>query len=164
MLVTIFYTVMIAFATMKKDEKIFHYQHDKQRFADALKKGLIAKGYQARGNVLEREFNLRYHGTPITPHTAAKWLRGESIPRIDKLRTLAAWLRLNLTDLISKEKLESLEAGELRKIKVLDEYQWENLAQSQDKVLFNHFLALPETQRNVVREVIMALYKQHCKK
>ncbi|KGQ26297.1 hypothetical protein P9057_04390 [Gallibacterium anatis] len=149
---------------MKKDEKTQQDQRERQRFADNLKKGLIAKGYTARGNVLEREFNLRYYGTSITPHTAGKWLRGESIPRLDKLKTLANWLQINLTDLVSPEKLERLEAGELRRSDLLEQHRWENIATQQDKALFSHFLDLPEQQRNVVREVIMALYKQHCKK
>ncbi|OBW91886.1 hypothetical protein QV09_02990 [Gallibacterium salpingitidis] len=149
---------------MKKDEKALHYQRDKQRFADTLKKGLIAKGYQARGNVLEREFNLRYRGTPITPHTAAKWLRGESIPRLDKLRTLAIWLNVALTTFVSNETLEKLEEGEARRSSPLEKYRWEKLSDNKDKALFNHFLALPEAQQNVVREVIIALYKRYCEK
>ncbi|MCW9699911.1 hypothetical protein [Avibacterium sp. 20-129] len=147
---------------MKKNEKTQQDRREKQRFADNLKKGLLAKGYSARGNVLEREFNLRYYGTSITPHTAGKWLRGESIPRLDKLKTLANWLQVDLTDLVSSEKLEKLEAGELRRSDILQQHRWENLATQQDKTLFNHFLDLPEPQRNVVREVIIALHKQHC--
>lgn len=157
---------VIAFATMKKDEKTQQDQRERQRFSERLKKSLIANGYAPRGNVLEREFNLRYYGTPITPHTAGKWLRGESIPRLDKLRTLAIWLNVNLLDLVSKEKLESLEAGEFRRTDKdqLLPYHWEKLAEAQDKALFHQFLTLPEPQKNVVREVIVALAERYNKK
>jgi transcriptional regulator with XRE-family HTH domain len=41
---------------------------------------------------LAREFNIRFHGRPITVHAARKWLMGEAIPTQEKLRTLAQWL------------------------------------------------------------------------
>lgn len=41
---------------------------------------------------IAREFNLRYHGNPVTAQAVRKWLAGKSLPPQDKIRTLALWL------------------------------------------------------------------------
>jgi hypothetical protein len=42
--------------------------------------------------MLEREFNLRWRGEPITVTATRKWLLGLAVPTLDKLRVLALWL------------------------------------------------------------------------
>lgn len=44
---------------------------------------------------IAREFNLRYHGNPITSQAVRKWLAGESIPSQEKIRFLALWLNVS---------------------------------------------------------------------
>ena len=44
---------------------------------------------------LALHFNLRYHGEPVSPQTAHKWLTARSIPTADKLNTLAEWLKVD---------------------------------------------------------------------
>lgn len=136
--------------------------NEKEKFASNLRQAMIRKGYQPKPSVLEREFNLNYLGQPITPQTASQWLNGKIIPRLDKLRVLSTIFSIDLSDLVPLDSLQKLQAGELRRIGTPEEFRWESVATQQDKAIFNHFLALPEPQRNVVREVIMALYKQHC--
>jgi transcriptional regulator with XRE-family HTH domain len=47
------------------------------------------------GTKLAEQFNLRYRGErEVTPQTAHKWLSGTTIPKPDKLRTLAEWLNV----------------------------------------------------------------------
>ena len=41
-----------------------------------------------------REFNLRYHGDPVTAQTIRKWLAGKALPSQDKIRALAMWLEV----------------------------------------------------------------------
>ncbi|MBI2960037.1 MAG: hypothetical protein HYY28_06970 [Betaproteobacteria bacterium] len=41
-----------------------------------------------------REFNLRYHGDPVTAPAIRKWLLGEALPSQDKIRVLAQWLEV----------------------------------------------------------------------
>ena len=41
-----------------------------------------------------REFNLRYHGEPVTAQTIRKWLAGKALPSQDKIRALASWLEV----------------------------------------------------------------------
>lgn len=45
---------------------------------------------------LANKFNLRFRGEPVSPQTAHKWLTGRSIPTVDKLQTLAEWLKVDL--------------------------------------------------------------------
>jgi len=48
------------------------------------------------GSQLARQFNLRYRGErPVSTQTAHKWISGTTIPKPDKLRTLAEWLNVN---------------------------------------------------------------------
>lgn len=48
-------------------------------------------GYEPRASVLERQFNLRYQGEPVTYHGVRRWLQGETLPTADKLQLLAGW-------------------------------------------------------------------------
>jgi transcriptional regulator with XRE-family HTH domain len=42
---------------------------------------------------VEREFNRRYLGKPVSTQAVRKWLNGEAIPSSDKIRALAKWLK-----------------------------------------------------------------------
>ena len=53
--------------------------------------------------MLEREFNLHHYGKPIGLHAVARWLRREALPCLARLRTLADWLEVELTELVSAE-------------------------------------------------------------
>ncbi|AXE94079.1 XRE family transcriptional regulator [Paraburkholderia terricola] len=67
---------------------------EKAAFAKRLKD--LLEPLKIRGGTkLAQQFNLRYHGErPVTPQTAHKWLTGTTIPKPDKLRTLAEWLNV----------------------------------------------------------------------
>lgn len=122
----------------------------KLQFAAQLKAAMQAKGYAPKAAVLEREFNLRYFGKPITLHAAGKWLRGESTPRNDKIVTLAKWLEIQPADLVYG--LEVREEIERKKSRWSDEIGY------QERELFELFLDLPAPQRKVVRDVIVAFH------
>ena len=57
-----------------------------------LRIALENKGRKPSPTLLEREFNLRWRGTPVSVHAARKWLQGLSVPTLDKLGILARWL------------------------------------------------------------------------
>jgi len=62
-----------------------------RRLKDALRKacpGLVSP------TGIAREFNLRYHGNPVTAQAVRKWLAGKSLPPQDKIRALALWLEV----------------------------------------------------------------------
>ena len=61
-------------------------------FALRLREALGVHGKKLSPTALEREFNLRYPGRPITVHAARKWLLGLALPTQDKLQVLARWL------------------------------------------------------------------------
>lgn len=65
-------------------------------FALRLREALQQRGKKPSPTALEREFNLRYRGQPITMHSARKWLLGLAIPTQDKLEVLARWLDVSI--------------------------------------------------------------------
>lgn len=127
----------------------------KTQFAEQLKSAMQAKGYEPKAAVLEREFNLRYYGKAITLHAAAKWLRGEALPRHDKVITLAKWLEIKPDELVYG--LELKEEIEAKKAK------WEENIGYQEREIFEIFINLPAPQRKIVREVILAFSKASMK-
>ena len=69
---------------------------EKQGFGKRLRDSLRRAKSDARGaSRVAREFNLRYHGTPVTAQAVRKWLKGESLPSQDKIRALALWLEVS---------------------------------------------------------------------
>lgn len=69
---------------------------EKQGFSKRLRESLRRAGAPAEGPTeIAREFNLRYHGTPVTPQAVRKWLGAKSLPSQDKLRALAFWLEVS---------------------------------------------------------------------
>lgn len=81
-------------------------------FALRLREALAQRGKKPSPTALEREFNLRYRGQPISMHAARKWLRGMTVPTQDKLEVLARWLNVsadwlrwgNLADATARER------------------------------------------------------------
>jgi len=69
------------------------------QFADRLRLALKGVGVRPSPTRVANEFNLRYWGKSITPHTARNWLLGKSIPMQDKLRVLAEWLHVSADEL-----------------------------------------------------------------
>ena len=68
-------------------------------FADRLRRALEAAGVRPSPTVVANEFNLRYWGRSITPHTARNWLLGQALPTQDKLVVLAEWLQVSPDEL-----------------------------------------------------------------
>jgi transcriptional regulator with XRE-family HTH domain len=119
-----------------------------QKFAERLHAAIEKAGYKAEAAVLEREFNQRYYGKGVTLHGVNKWLKGQSIPRLDKIETLAKWLRIPLDELTFGLEIK-------QQIKE-DRARWDDGIGFQEREVFEAFLALPAPQRKVVREVIQA--------
>lgn len=125
----------------------------KQQFAKTLKAAMEAKGYPAKAAFLEREFNLKHYGKPITLHGVAKWLRGETLPSRDKVLTLAKWLEIEPDELIygfhTKKEIEDTKS------------RWQNAIGYQEREIFEAFLNLPAPQRKILREVILTFSKMY---
>lgn len=121
---------------------------EKARFAQRLTEAMELAGYPAKGAVLEREFNQRYWGKPISLQAVCRWLRGEAIPSQDKLNVLAEWLRI---------EPQTLRFGEETTTKVRAAKAGMEVAISYaEREVFEAFLSLPADKRKIVREVILA--------
>ncbi|MBK8760964.1 MAG: XRE family transcriptional regulator [Sulfuritalea sp.] len=123
----------------------------KVEFSQRLLAALERAGVPARPTVIEREFNQRYWGKPITLHAARLWLRGETMPTHDRLLCLAQWLGIEPAILRYGEEVPKA-VRERRK-------RWDEGIGYQEREIFELFLKLPVPQRKVAREVIMALAK-----
>ena len=74
-------------------------------FAELLNKYLIRKYKKTpSANFFANQFNLRAKGTTtITAETARKWLRGISVPEIDRFLVLIDWLGFHPGELFGFE-------------------------------------------------------------
>ena len=119
-----------------------------EKFAKRLRASMEQAGYEAKPAVLEREFNLRYWGKPMTLHGVRRWLLGESMPNQDKLETLAEWLIVTPQHLRFGEEIgKRIDKRRAR---------WEEAIGYREREAFEAFINLPAPQRKIVKEVIFA--------
>jgi hypothetical protein len=122
-----------------------------QAFASRLRQALAAIGVKPSPTVVANEFNLRYWGRSITPHTARNWLLGVSIPMQDKLRVLADWLQVSPDEL--RFGVDGAAAHAVREPTA----PWGELSM-QDREMLKRYQALPPEARKTVRDVIAGLH------
>lgn len=119
---------------------------EKIEFSNRLRTAIQEAGYQLRPTILEREFNTRYWGKPVTVQAVRRWLRGEAIPSQEKLQVLAEWLKIEPHALrFGEQAAESIRAK--RK-------QWEEALDFNERETIERYLNLPVEQRKLIREVI----------
>lgn len=125
----------------------------KAQFALRLRDAMVAAGYEPRPAVLEREFNTRHWGKPMTLHGVRRWLMGETLPTHPKLLTLADWLCVPPEDLVfGSEPRSRVEARQAA---------WDHGVGYVERDLFELFLKLPAPARKTARDVILALAVAH---
>ena len=100
-------------------------------------------------SVVANEFNLRYWGRSITPHTARNWLMGNSMPTQDKLRVLAEWLQVSPDELRFGNPHAGVQNGASDSL-----YASLNLA---DREMLIRYFSLAIAERKIVRDVVEAL-------
>ncbi len=128
-------------------------QNAKKQFAQQLRQAMLAAGYSARPSVLEREFNTRHWGKPMSLHGVRRWLQGETMPDFKKLETLSKWLGVPVQQLGYGEAVPH--RVEQRRAR------WDSGIGYEDQELFETFLKLPVPQRKLIREVILTFAKVH---
>jgi len=128
-------------------------QDAKEQFAARLRDAMAAAGYEPRPAVLEREFNTRHWGKPMTLHGVRRWLRGETLPDYKKLVTLAQWLGTSAQALGYGEN----EAPRTSK----PPRPWHAGLGYDDRELFEVYLRLPVPKRRLARDVILAIARAH---
>lgn len=117
-------------------------------FTKRLAEAMHDMGWEPRPNVLLKKFNSRYRGRSVSFATAARWLRGEGVPRWDKLVVLAEILRVEPQFLLQGEK-----SRQVREPRMM----WPDRTSLRDQAMFEDFLALPAKQRDVVRNLVESL-------
>lgn len=120
-----------------------------QAFSERLRLALDSAGIRPSPTLVANEFNLRYWGKSITPHTARNWLLGKSIPTQDKLRVLADWLQVSPDELRYGPPAAVTQAQDFGQ-------EWRAL-NMQDREMLNRYLGLAPEGRKIVRDVVAAL-------
>lgn len=119
--------------------------NESEAFAERLRHALDGCGVRQSPTIVANEFNLRYWGRSITPHTARNWLLGKSIPTQDKLRVLADWLQVSPDELRFGRLGGEVKAAEAASLSMAD------------REMVSRFLGLNVNDRKTVREVVTAL-------
>lgn len=127
--------------------------NEKVEFSNRLRACMVEAGYQARPSVVEREFNLRWHGRSISTQAAWSWLNSKSVPAQDKIQVLAEWLKI---------EPEVLRFGEaVRQSVQQHRKRWDEGIGFLERETFDAFLKLPAPQRKIIREVILTFAQVH---
>lgn len=122
---------------------------ESQAFSERLRKALEAMGVRPSPTVVANEFNLRYWGRSITPHTARNWLLGQALPTQDKLVVLAEWLQVSPDELRFGKTSSALRLADA-------DPEFEQLDMA-DREMIKRYLSLPKAERKTVREVVAAM-------
>jgi hypothetical protein len=139
------FTIKVAFYFL--NVVTLHVMTEKLEFSKRLKESMTKAGYQPRAVVLEREFNSRYWGPPVTAQGLRRWLLGEVIPSQDKLVVLAEWLKV---------EPNFLRYGTGVGDKIADYHMlWKSQFGHHEQEVFDVFLSLPPEHRKILREVIL---------
>jgi len=124
----------------------------KTEFAERLKQAMSAAGYEPRPGVLEKEFNTRFWGRPVSFQAASSWLKGACIPAQDKLQVIAEWLEVEPHILrYGEQPMRTIQ--ERKKL-------WDDALSGPEREVLETFIRLPVEQKKVAREVILALAKK----
>lgn len=121
---------------------------EKAEFAARLRAALQAANIEASASVLEKRFNSRYGGAPVTAQAISQWLNGKVIPRQDKIRVLAALVGIDP---------HVLQYGGGRSKVAEVRTSWAEGMSAQDRAMVDAFLGLPSRQRSLVREIVAVL-------
>jgi transcriptional regulator with XRE-family HTH domain len=118
----------------------------KKNFSERLKNAMSNAGYEARPCVLEKGFNLRYFGHPVSFQAVSSWLKGESIPTQDKLQVLAEWFGVEAHFLrFGRDPLQK--GGEIQR----------RVISGTERQMMEIYNELPPEHRKVANAVILAL-------
>jgi hypothetical protein len=118
-------------------------------FAERLRRSLDGCGVRQSPTLVANEFNLRFWGRSITPHTARNWLLGKAIPTQDKLRVLVDWLQVNPDELRFGRPGGTVMAAEASTDPA-------SLSMA-DREMLSRYRGLDVNDRKTVREVVTAL-------
>lgn len=128
-------------------------QDAKKQFAEQLREAMVAAGFEPKPSVLEREFNTRHWGKPMSLHGVRLWLLGETMPDFRKMETLSKWLGISVQQLSY--------GGQNYRVAEQRRARWDSGIGYEDRDIFDAFLKLPIPQRKIIREIILTFAKAH---
>jgi hypothetical protein len=129
----------------------FLFMDEKVEFSERLKQAMMDAGYPVRPVVLEREFNTRYWGRPISVQAVRRWLNGEAIPAQDKLQVLAEWLKVEQQILrFGGQAVMSIREKKKR---------WDEAISGSEREVLEAFITLPAEEKKAARTMILAMAK-----
>lgn len=120
-------------------------------FCERLRESMLLAGYELRPVTLEREFNQRFWGNPVSFQAVRRWLNGEAIPTQDRLQVIAEWLDVDPHWLRFGEKL----SGSVRQ----QRKRWDANMTPAERQIIEVFMSLPAEKRKIAGEIIAALAK-----
>jgi len=124
-------------------------EEEKTAFARRLRAALEDAGIEPSAAVLEKRFNSRYRGTPVTVQAISGWLTGRYMPKQDKIRVLAELVR------IDPHVLQFGGGGRIAEARA----EWLPTAVgARERRVIDAFLALPPKRRELVAELVTALH------
>ncbi|HEY0181131.1 MAG TPA: helix-turn-helix domain-containing protein [Dokdonella sp.] len=123
-------------------------KEEREAFAARLADAMREAGYEPRPAALFKLFNSHYHGRSVSFQSVSRWLNGRSIPAQDKLRVLAKLLGV---------EPQRLRFGDAPRGVAEPRGAWAIGLKPLDRETIEAYLALPASQRRLVRELIAAL-------
>lgn len=126
-------------------------KEEQSQFAARLRAALREAGIEESAVALMKRFNSRYGGASVTSQAVSGWLLGKSMPRQDKLRSLAELLDVDLHYLQTGEgKSKKLREGRAA---------WPDSVSPEERAAIEAYLGLPEPERHLVGQLIASLAK-----
>ena len=122
-----------------------------EHFSQRLRKSMELAGYEVRPVVLEREFNLRNWGKPVSVPAVRRWLLGESVPTQDRLQVLAEWLNVDPHWLRFGERLNGSVTEQKKR--------WDLKLNPKEREQLELFVTLPADKRRIIGDIIEAYAK-----
>jgi hypothetical protein len=119
---------------------------EKAEFSTRLRAALRDARIEASPAVLEKRFNSRYTGAPVTSQAISGWLNGKASPRQDKLRVLAALVGIDA---------HVLQYGGRSRVSET-KGAWEGLSPA-ERAMVDAYVSLAPPQRKLVRDLVAAL-------
>ena len=119
---------------------------EKAEFSARLRAALKDARIEASPAILEKRFNSRYPGPPVTAQAISGWLNAKAIPRQDKLRVLAALVGVDAHVLQYGGRARVGEA----------KGAWEGLSPA-ERAMVDAYISLAPPQRKLVRDLVAAL-------
>lgn len=127
---------------------------EKQGFSKRLREAIRkARVDMSSPTFVAREFNLRYHGDPVSTQAVRKWLSGKALPSQDKIRALGLWLDVPVQWL----RFGEIDKREERPLPVMR--QEAGAYRTEPTLPSRKFELLNETHKRMVVEMVHALLR-----